>query len=136
MEFVQYLTQQFYLYKGWPIEPQPILLFFLNLESPWLKVALGGMAILGAPVMEETLFRGILYPYFKGRLGFGHATWLTSALFAASHLHGPSFPVLFVLGMAFTLVYEWTGNLASSIAFHSFFNALSLGFLLLKQSFL
>jgi membrane protease YdiL (CAAX protease family) len=81
------------------------------------------------------LFRGIIYPALKQRLGFFHALWITSFFFAIVHGHIPSIPALFCLAIIFTLVYEWTGNLLACIAVHAGFNALNLGFALYNEYF-
>jgi membrane protease YdiL (CAAX protease family) len=87
------------------------------------RIYFGVIAILIAPVVEELLFRGILYPAIKHR---GHprlALWGTSIFFALTHNNLMTFVPLTVLALALTLVYERTDNLASSMITHSLFNA-------------
>ena len=51
------------------------------------RLALGAAAVLLAPVAEEMLFRGILYPAIK-QAGYPRlALWGTSLLFAAVHMN-------------------------------------------------
>jgi membrane protease YdiL (CAAX protease family) len=47
-------------------------------------------------------------------------------LFAAVHAHLPSFAPLFVLGICFTIAYEWSGSILVSMTMHALFNALAL----------
>ena len=110
----------------WPMEPQAIIQLLSRIRSRWLQGALVALAVVGAPALEEIFFRGLLYPQLKLRFGFVHALWINSALFAVFHLHVPSAIPLFALGIAFTLLYEWRGNLSASILFHTGFNSLSL----------
>ena len=87
------------------------------------RFALAGVAIVLAPVAEEVLFRGILYTAIK-QLGYRQlALWGSSLLFAAIHWNLPTFVPLLVLALTLTLLYETTGNLLTSIAAHSLFNA-------------
>jgi membrane protease YdiL (CAAX protease family) len=87
------------------------------------QVALGIVAILLAPLAEEVLFRGILYPAIKQS---GHprlALWITSLAFAAIHGHAPSFVPLLLLALLLTWAYEHTQSLVAPIVAHACFNA-------------
>lgn len=93
-------------------------------------VALGIVLVLIAPPAEELLFRGILYPAIKRR-GFPRlALWGSSLLFAAVHLNLATFVPLTLLALILVWLYERTGNLLTSIAAHSLFNAFN--FMLLQ----
>jgi len=87
------------------------------------------MAIVLAPVGEELLFRGLLYPWIK-QAGFPRmALWGTAILFAAIHINLVLFVPLLVLALALTALYEWSDNLLAPIVAHSVFNALNLALL-------
>jgi membrane protease YdiL (CAAX protease family) len=97
------------------------------------RAALGAAAVLLAPVAEEMLFRGILYPVVKG---FGYprlALWGTSLLFAAVHLNLVTFVPLAALALVLTALYEWSNNLLASITTHVLFNALNFATLLVME---
>jgi membrane protease YdiL (CAAX protease family) len=106
----------------------------LRVTASWAsRLALAAAAILLAPVAEEMLFRGILYPAVK-QAGFPHlALWGTSALFAAVHTNLVTFVPLLVLALALTALYERTDNLLAPITAHATFNALNFGSLLLLE---
>jgi uncharacterized protein len=89
--------------------------------------------VVGAPVTEELFFRGVLYPYMKSKSSFIRALILVSLLFGVTHGHLMSGLPLCFLAIAFTLVYEWTGNLGASILMHAGFNSLSVTLLLLQE---
>lgn len=96
-------------------------------------VVLGLIAIVLAPVAEEILFRGILYPAIK-RAGFPRtALWGTSILFAVIHGNLLTLLPLLVLAIALTLLYEATDNLLAPIATHAAFNAANLVMLGLSE---
>ena len=86
---------------------------------------LGVAAILIAPVGEELLFRGILYPAIK-QSGFPRlALWGTSLAFGAIHLNLAIFVPLTVLALVLAWLYEKTGNLIAPAMAHSCFNAIN-----------
>ncbi len=89
------------------------------------RVWIGFAAIVLAPVVEEILFRGILYPVLKqwGRPLFALA--LSSLLFAASHVNLMTFVPLVFLAVVLTWLYEKTDTLAAPITTHAFFNAVN-----------
>jgi membrane protease YdiL (CAAX protease family) len=97
------------------------------------RLALGVAAVLLAPVAEEALFRGILYPGIK-QFGFPRlALWGTSLLFAAVHMNAVTFAPLASLALVLTLLYERTDNLLAPITAHILFNALNFATLLVLQ---
>jgi len=114
---------------GWPVEDQTAVLLFAGAKSVWLKIYLGVFAVVIAPVAEEFIFRGVLFPFMK-QLGFPKSAWLgVSALFALIHLDAGTFVPLFALALALTWLYEFTGNLLAPIFAHSLFNAANLAIL-------
>lgn len=79
-------------------------------------------ALVLAPVVEEMLFRGILYPAVK-QLGHPRlALWGTSFFFAIIHANAMTFLPLLVLSLLLTLLYERTGNLLAPLSTHMLFN--------------
>lgn len=92
----------------------------------WLEILYMITAIFIAPVYEEMMFRGILFPYFSKRAGLIPATVIVSVLFALMHFHGPSFVPLVLLSGTLCLAYWRTGSLWTSIGVHMIFNAVSI----------
>jgi membrane protease YdiL (CAAX protease family) len=115
---------------GWPPEDQRAVLLISNAGSPWLRGYLAFFAMVLAPVAEEFIFRGVLFPFVK-QLGRPKLAWFgVSFLFAAIHLNAPTFVPLFVLALVFTWLYDTTDCLLAPIAAHSLFNAANLLILL------
>jgi CAAX protease family protein len=79
-----------------------------------------------APVAEEFIFRFFLYGVIRRYLGRSIGLIVSALLFAAVHVHLPSFAPLFALGICFTLAYEWSGSLLVSMTMHAIFNAITL----------
>ena len=91
----------------------------------------GIVAVVLAPLAEEVLFRGILYPTLK-RSGHPRAAlWITSLLFASIHMNLLAFVPLTFLALTLAWLYERTGNLLAPILTHVLFNGINFTLLLL-----
>src|ERR1035437_493833 len=107
-----------------PIEQEAVQALRIT-ESLCDRCALGAAAIFLAPVAEEMLFRGVLYPAVK-RIGFPRlALWGTALVFAMVHCNLVTFVPLLLLAVALTVLYEKTGNLLAPMVAHSLFNAMN-----------
>lgn len=96
-------------------------------EQPsWLQMLYILAAVFAAPLYEELIFRGLLFPYLVKRTGLAGAVVAVSLLFALMHFHLPSFVPLFLLSCALCLAYWRTGSLWVSIGIHTIFNAVSI----------
>jgi membrane protease YdiL (CAAX protease family) len=121
---------------GWPPEDQTAVLLLTGAKSWWARVYLVVFAIVIAPVAEEFIFRGMLFPFVR-QLGHPRLAWFgVSALFALIHDDRAIFVPLFVLALALTWLYEKTGNLLAPIAAHALFNAANLVLLHFERQFL
>lgn len=104
--------------------------------TAWHEMAAFALAtIVLAPLAEELLFRGILYPVIK-RAGFPRlALWGSSALFALIHFNVATALPLFAFALLLAALYEVTGNLVASFSAHSLFNVINLAGLYLQPDF-
>jgi len=84
------------------------------------------ISVTVAPLMEELFFRGFLYPVLARRLGASAGVFLTALLFGLLHgaQLGYSWAVLiiFLVGLALTIVRAVTGSVASSFLVHVGYN--------------
>jgi membrane protease YdiL (CAAX protease family) len=104
-------------------QPQQLVQTLQQTESAQQRIFFGLVAILFAPVVEEIIFRGVLYPALKQR-GHPHlALWGTSLLFALTHANMATFIPLTFFALVLVFLYERTGNLLAPILTHSLFNA-------------
>ena len=96
---------------GWPPGEQVAVMLISGAKSWWMQIYLGVFAVVLAPVAEEFIFRGLLYPFFK-QLGYPRlALFGVSLAFAAIHFDAATFVPLFVLALALTWLYELTDSL-------------------------
>jgi membrane protease YdiL (CAAX protease family) len=89
-------------------------------------VAIIVLAVVVAPISEEFIFRFFIYGVLRRYFGIAIGLVFNALLFGAAHTHLPSALPLFVLGVCFTLAYEWSGSILVSMAMHSLFNSTQL----------
>lgn len=99
-----------------PPSPQPS-------ADLWLYVFL---ALVIAPLVEELLFRGIIYSHLRVQWGLGPAVIVSALLFAL--MHGNLFQAIpsFLSGLFFATVYERSQRLYFVSLIHAFMNLLSV----------
>jgi len=88
-----------------------------------LAIALLGFGVLVAPLLEELLFRAIIYRWLAQRFGVAAGAALSGIGFGLVHTSASAFIPITLLGILLALLLERTGNLWSCIALHSVFNA-------------
>lgn len=132
--------------KGWAgqppaDEPQEIVDAVLKTDvDTWRFFTIVLAVTVGAPIMEELAFRGMIYPGLR-RLGMiasaRHGRWvavgLTGALFSAAHLSPSAALPLFAFGAFMCLVRDRFG-LLTCMALHCSFNAWNLVWLKLAPN--
>ena len=80
-------------------------------------------AMLAAPLCEEIVFRGYLYPAAKKFAGPWVAGLCSALVFAAAHNSLAPLLPLFCFGCLLVLAYELTGSLWAPVALHFCFNS-------------
>jgi membrane protease YdiL (CAAX protease family) len=111
----------------------PIVTFLQN-APPGDALLIVVAATVMAPLLEETMFRGVLYRHLREST----ATWpraasvlagaaVVSLLFAAVHPQGwTGVPVLGALAFSFAIVREWRGSLVASMTMHCITNTVAV----------
>lgn len=112
-----------------PVEQQ-LLQDALAGGLPLALVAL--LAMVVAPLVEEVIFRGVLFRALADRINLPIGLVLSSAIFALIHIEvvlSQPFALvgLFTVGFLLALAYHLTGNLMVAVLGHAVFNAISLG---------
>jgi membrane protease YdiL (CAAX protease family) len=125
------LTQTFF---GGESSKQEIVDLFNNSGTIQERVMIIVLAVVVAPISEEFVFRFFIYGVLRRYAGVTVGLLFNSLLFAAAHTHLPSAAPLFVLGVCFTLAYEWSGSILVSMGMHSLFNSAQLVFLAFPQT--
>ncbi len=79
-------------------------------------------AVIAAPICEEMVFRGYLYPAGKKFAGPWIACICSALIFAAAHGSIAALFPLFIFGCVLVLIYEKTGSLWAPMGVHFCFN--------------
>ena len=109
------------------ITEQDVVRQFMGMDNRGLEAAFVVIAVAGAPLTEELIFRGVFLPTLARQLGVWHAAAAVSLIFALVHLHLPTLLPLFVISFAFSVGYILTGSILVPILMHALFNGVSLG---------
>lgn len=111
---------------GGSFEKQEIIEVFNASSTIRQRILIIVLAVSIAPMTEEFFFRFFLYGVAKRYFGRSVGVLANSILFAAVHLHLPSFGPLFILGVCLTIAYEWSGSIIVSMTMHALFNTLAM----------
>lgn len=102
---------------------QDTVAVFQKEENPVLLGLMAFAAVVVAPVCEELVFRGYLYPVAKRFAGPWVSALCTALMFSAAHGSMSALLPLFVFGLVLVALYEFTGSIWAPMAAHSLFNA-------------
>lgn len=113
------------------LQSQEIMKMFLN--ASWFKIIiLSTMTVIIAPILEEFIFRHILYRGFSKKIGKIASAVLTSSIFALIHYNIAGSISFFMLGIYNCYLYEEYGYRASVVN-HFIFNLLSTGIIIIAK---
>lgn len=90
--------------------------------NPLMIGLMAAAAVIAAPVCEEIVFRGYLYPASKKFVGPWVAGLCSALVFAAAHGNMAALLPLFIFGCLLVFVYEKTGSIWAPMAVHFCFN--------------
>ncbi|MGH9754903.1 MAG: lysostaphin resistance A-like protein [Blastocatellia bacterium] len=101
-----------------------------------IRIMVAALAVLTAPLIEEIVYRGLIYSSVEGLMGKGAAVTFVTLLFAL--VHAPQYwgsvaalTAIVSLSFVLTLLRAWTGNLLPCVATHLVYNGIQAVFLLL-----
>jgi hypothetical protein len=111
--------------------PVPILNKILAEASLKEWIILGISITVLAPIIEEIIFRRIFFEFFKLYLGIFGAVFASSFFFALAHTGAiGQIPGIFVLGLAFQIVYLKNKSLYPAVILHALNNILVFSLLI------
>lgn len=92
-------------------------------------------AVLVAPICEEIVFRGYLFPVAKKYAGTWVAAVCSGLVFAAAHGSLAALLPLFIFGIVLAMLYEKTGSIWAPMAVHFCFNGATVALQSLARHF-
>lgn len=117
-------------WAGFPVDTQELIELLSNSDSPALIFGMGILAVILAPLIEETIFRAGLYRYLRTRIPRWLALLLSAVLFSSLHGSLAAFGPLVVFGIVLAIAYERTGRILVPMVAHGLFNLHTLILLL------
>jgi membrane protease YdiL (CAAX protease family) len=127
---------------GNEVQPTHPIVGEMNAAGWWGRLQLILLATVFAPILEETMFRGVLYRHLREVTGKAGRFWsvlasacVVSFVFAVIHPQGfVAVPALMALAIGFSLAREWRGTLIPAMVAHGLNNALVTAVLLVNIS--
>ncbi len=113
---------------GMLLNRPPIQEFWVEVYSSSSKLLLLVVAVIAAPLFEESLFRGFLFRgWSQSKLGSTGTILLTAALFTVLHVEDNAFDFgqIFVLGIVLGIARHRSGTLVVPVAMHALNNVLA-----------
>lgn len=109
--------------QGWSGDgTQDTVMLFQQSEDWMVLVVMSLLAVVVAPLTEEVIFRGYLYPAARHFCGRWPAAVFSGLVFAAAHGNVLALVPLFILALVLVFVYRLTGSIWAPIACHAIFN--------------
>lgn len=100
-------------------------------QQPLLEALIFISGVVLAPIVEEVLFRGVLYQALRRTMSVSGAALLSSIVFALMHVlwgNAILFVPLVVMGLLLSLLFERCGSLVPGILVHACNNGIILLF--------
>ncbi|MEL7432095.1 MAG: type II CAAX endopeptidase family protein [Chlamydiota bacterium] len=127
-----------YFSPNYPFQDQaPVLYLKRSQESPLLFLSACFLIIVLAPMVEESLFRGVVQNFFKKYFSTYFSVFLSSLIFAFFHYSSDQglsnlsiISSLFVFALFLGFLYEKERSLLAPMVLHALFNAISVFYLI------
>ena len=122
---------QFGIERIVPLAPKAPLDVFLETRNPLTFAIYFLLVGIVAPVVEEVIFRGFVYPGLRRIMTVPAAALISALIFASVHIAVPvgNLLVIVLVGVVLAYLYERSGSLIAPMVTHAMYN--SFVFLLL-----
>lgn len=108
-----------------PVSENPLISILLETQSPIRRLTLLLTVAIIAPIFEELIFRGVLMPSLRRRIGPMAAIFVSGLIFAFIHLDLLVLIPLTALGCILGAVTYRSGSLIPAMVLHALWNAQS-----------
>lgn len=104
-----------------------------------VRIMVAALAVMTAPLIEEIVYRGVIFSSVEGLMGKGAAVIFVTLLFALVHVPqywGSVAAITAILSLSFvlTLLRAWTGKLLPCVATHLVYNGIQAVVLILAPN--
>ncbi len=109
----------------------PVVPIFIASNSNTVIFLLFLFAVIIAPIVEEIMFRGVLYSWLRTKLGALNSIMISALIFASVHPQGAVGIIpLMLIGCILGFLREWRGNLVACVIAHATVNGAVLSIIL------
>ena len=112
---------------------QQPLVILQQAHAPLEKVFFAYVALVGAPFLEESLFRGVLYTFFRQLWTPRSAALASACLFGLVHADLEKFLPLTLFGLILAALHERTRTVVAPMLAHATFNTINFVLFLAAQ---
>lgn len=109
-----------------PFEEQQLMLKMVSFDSILQVSLLILLAAVTVPILEELIFRRILFDLFARSCGYNAAAFLSAGVFSFAHGFIAGAPALFMMGLAFQWIYSRNHNIICAVILHSLCNVFAI----------
>lgn len=99
---------------------------FLQSENPLFAKGIIFLLIIGAPLSEEILFRGLFLDFWRSKIGSFKATLWAATVFAVLHFYLIQFVPVLIAGILLGIMFVRTENIFVPVIAHGVANTLVL----------
>ncbi len=107
-----------------PVPEQNVVSIFPHATGGLVLFVL--LAVVIAPILEETVFRGFIFQGLARSWGPLAGAVVSALIFALSHQQLSVLVPIFALGALLSAAFYWTRSIYTNMAFHAVFNALGV----------
>jgi len=112
------------VFTGGKAEPHPLIPILLSMRNGWVIFFTVLITVVMAPLVEETLYRGILFRALDKHMPLLGAALLSGFMFAVQHGQVNGVLPIMILGSVFALLTRRSGSLVASAVAHAGFNGI------------
>ncbi len=109
-----------------PLESNPVFTLLIDGDSSFAFISVFVMAVVLAPILEEILFRGLLFRLLQRKWSTELAAVVTSVIFGMIHFNLYSFLPITILGMILAWSCQKSNSLITPIIAHALWNGTTL----------
>jgi len=114
--------------------PQYAVELVQAVQTPAAWFSILWIACISAPVAEELLFRGVLFPLCLRHSSIVRSILLMAMLFGAMHMNLFALAPLCVMAVFMAIAYLATGRIGVPVVMHILFNTIAIIMILLEQA--
>lgn len=116
-------------------QPSQQVATFLSPDKPLLmRIFAILLVLLAAPILEEILYRGVLFSALRKHISMHNAAWVSGAIFGLAHMEPMTAIPLGFLGYLLAVAYAQSRSLWLPIGLHAINNLLAFVFLLILSA--